>query len=309
MFVQWLGPLMMCQWAWHDLGARGMPQVPQNFASLFDSWKGQGVTFKDIQLKVLCIALLLIIYTNADQLLDRMDRQTDRLRELYPHLSKKWMVIDSFSNSWCVVLCSVAAPGLLWSAENAKDIVLDAFGLLFLYNLDEYSSDLEYGIETSDFDDIIEERARLMDRRFILKSKRGLADEEAAEQHEGEVLWNQFLFGDVFFSIARLVNYVVGCFAMPAFTVIYWPQHSVEVGSMEVFMSVFFGHYPLPSISIVMIVATYIWRTWFWLSQHSRTYKHDVLGFMYCVILLRKEDPRLISESSSMDLQNSQEFF
>ena len=61
MFVQVLGPLMMCQWAWHDLATRGMPQVPQSFSSLFDSWGREGVTFKDIQLKALCFALLLII--------------------------------------------------------------------------------------------------------------------------------------------------------------------------------------------------------------------------------------------------------
>ena len=120
------------------------------------------------------------------------------------------MLVDAFCNSWCVVMCSIAGPGLLWSAENAKDVVLDAFGLLFLYNLDEYSSDLEYGIETSDFDDIIEERAKLMDRRFYLKTRRGLQfDEETAEEHEGEVMWNQCLFGDWMFSCARLINYVV----------------------------------------------------------------------------------------------------
>jgi len=141
----------------------------------------------------------------------------------------------------------------------------------------------------------------------MLKNDRPLADydedEDEVSAHEGEVMWNQFLFGDFMFSLARVVNFLATCSGIPAFIAIQWPTEVQEpMSSMEVFWHIFAPGGLLTSVSLFLITVIYTYRWWWWISQSSKAfYKHDCIGFLYCVLLLRKEDPRLVRTAEMND--------
>jgi hypothetical protein len=184
-------------------------------------WKAT-MTLDDWVKKIGGILLLALVFLNGESIMRRTDLQTDKLRDLYSkRLSKGWMFIDAFCNSWCISLCAFCTPCLLWTSDDPKELVLDAFGVLFLHNLDEYSGDLEYGVEVSDFDDLIE--ARIDEKAKRLLEDCELTERRAEVWHEH---WKEgcFAHGDIFYSIGRLVNLVLMHTLMPAFAVLKWEQ-------------------------------------------------------------------------------------
>lgn len=70
---------------------------------------------------------------------------------------RNWLIIDAFANCWATLFVIAALLPVFLSCEGIKDMVLDGFGLLFIAGLDDYSGDIEYGVESSDFDDFIME--------------------------------------------------------------------------------------------------------------------------------------------------------
>lgn len=148
-------------------------------------------TMKLIETKVLGTLFLLLIFFSADLLLLRADVSSDRLIEYVnaftdEETSKQkrkdvclfcggenrwykigkvnmiWLWIDAIANSVCVLMiCLGALPLFLMADEDMKepaglkDFVMDSFGLLFLATLDDFSGQIEFGVETGDFDDIM----------------------------------------------------------------------------------------------------------------------------------------------------------
>merc|ERR1711972_361619 len=47
-------------------------------------------------------------------------------------------------NLWCLILCCVCMVPLLATAEGPKDVLFDALGLTFLYNMDDISGDFGF---------------------------------------------------------------------------------------------------------------------------------------------------------------------
>lgn len=163
--------------------------------------------------KLVGVFFLILVYINGDSILKRQDVQADRLRCLYQeNLSKTWMLLDAFCNSWCITLCAMAAPGLLWTADDTKDMLLDALGLIFLHRLDDYSGEVDYWFRTEDFNSHIENRA---------KNLLGDATSSALLTQMWRRSWRDcFHFGDIFYSIARLVNEMSFCVTVPAFAML-----------------------------------------------------------------------------------------
>lgn len=75
--------------------------------------------------------------------------------------------MDAFCNSFCVASCSLAIFPLIWAADDVNEIILDTFGFLFLHGLADYSKLIEYGIEQSDFDQVIKLRESGMVARIL----------------------------------------------------------------------------------------------------------------------------------------------
>jgi hypothetical protein len=55
-----------------------------------------------------------------------------------------WLYIAAFMNSWVIVWLCLDVFLVLGSAESVVEIVLDALGLAFLYNLDDIAADLRF---------------------------------------------------------------------------------------------------------------------------------------------------------------------
>lgn len=238
--VQVVGPVVMCIWGHLELAngevediwtymAPDCSSVTQEQLSKCDkSFQGTLANVNRLTIvlhKFLGAVLMCMLYLNGDAILDRMDRQDDRLRELYPALKKRWMFMDSFCNSWCVAMSAFATPMLIFASHEAKDLVLDAFGLLFLQSIDDYSGNIEFGIETSDFDDLIDHRElELKDEKRKQQASRG-ADTPSSLRHKrsvGKIILQRCAAGDYFFIMARLLNQVVGCFAVPCYLLLQW---------------------------------------------------------------------------------------
>lgn len=324
MIAQFIGPVVMLYWG-HATMAEGLPQP---FYTYLQSDASYGVvngttnhTVSDmkvyadkgyaIQIKILGTALMLILFFNGEQLLDRMDRQTDRLRYLFPMLKRRWMITDAFFNSWCVATSAIAAPFLIFTAEGAKDLVLDAFGLLFLATLDEYSASIEYGIETSDFDDLIGAREQQLGERAMTAAPvmQDVSDEgvEVFENEElikyqssgnvallssWELLWERVLHGDIFFSVARQVNLIAGCVAVPAYICTRWDPAEHEPGEpshepVYPFRDTFFQPWIIVCAVFLLILAHIPY-----IIDFARQRKYDCIGFIFIVLFRNRGDPR-----------------
>merc|ERR1719261_691027 len=124
-----------------------------------------------LAVRFLGFVFLLLLYVNGDHLLRKQDQDAVMLKHLVgKRLSKGWMVADAFLNGWVVALCSVALPMSLWTCDDVKEVVLDSFGFLFLYNLDDYDSNLSIGVQEDDFDDLME---HLLEGLQLLEKKDG----------------------------------------------------------------------------------------------------------------------------------------
>jgi hypothetical protein len=57
-----------------------------------------------------------------------------------PH--KFWLWLGAALNTWCLLTCSIALLLCFVFSESPKDVIFDALGLTFLYNLDDVGGDL-----------------------------------------------------------------------------------------------------------------------------------------------------------------------
>lgn len=220
-FLQVFGPFAMVWWAYGEI-QKGKFEVYR------PAWDELTVLFQ----KMLGLGFLSLVFINGENILMRADMQTDMLRTLFTNAKSGWMFTDSFVNSWCIAFCAAAAGPLLWTSEDGiKDVILDSFGLLFLHNIDEYSADVEYGIETSDFDDIIDEKQLELNERLLNSSN-------AKDQEENRLRrnWKKgcFVYGDVWFSVGRVANSVIACITLPAYASLVWVrQDAPDSGSQD----------------------------------------------------------------------------
>jgi len=74
----------------------------------------------------------------------KIDKTFRILKTTTSGLYEFWLYMDVVTNCWVVLSCCIASYLVLGSADNAKDTLFDALGLLFLYNLDDISGDLGF---------------------------------------------------------------------------------------------------------------------------------------------------------------------
>jgi len=71
----------------------------------------------------------------------------------YRHPREAWLWLGAVINSWCLLTCAAAMCLLFVVAEEGpKGVIFDAFGLTFLYNLDDIGGDLAFLDEVWDED-------------------------------------------------------------------------------------------------------------------------------------------------------------
>lgn len=66
--------------------------------------------------------------------------------------NEAWLWVGACVNVWCLLLCGICMWPLLLTAEGPKDVIFDALGLTFLYNMDDISGDFGFIDEKWDED-------------------------------------------------------------------------------------------------------------------------------------------------------------
>merc|ERR1712008_642119 len=58
--------------------------------------------------------------------------------------TRAFLWISAFLDCWNVLWCSLACYVVVGSSETPKDVLMDSFGMLFLYNLEKVGGDLKF---------------------------------------------------------------------------------------------------------------------------------------------------------------------
>lgn len=243
MLLQITAPAAILMWAWPTLTDGKLEYfwnrnftVGENTSDVLIRGYGE---FGHVIEKVVGTLFLSLVYINGENILKRSDLQTDELRRLFGRtLRTQWMFIDAFVNSWCVTLCALAAAPILWTSEGVKDMLLDSLGLVFLYSLDDYGGGIEYGIETSDWDDMIDDAEEQRANRRSSEPA-GMTSETLLRESQPDWKTSCFWYGDIFYTIGRFVNLVSGCWYVPNFALCDWVESkeniTFEPGSIILF--------------------------------------------------------------------------
>lgn len=164
-FVQICAPLMVLSWGYYHLDYAEEPKLPFCLACQWRFEKGFGNFCKRI-LGVVFIFLFCAngVYVMSSERLNMRKtldmvaifdaaaaRSADLIedgesdREAYPPTNHFWLWLDPMVNIWCCSICALCLLPLFTIAEDGpKDIVYDAFALLFLSNLDDVTGDLAF---------------------------------------------------------------------------------------------------------------------------------------------------------------------
>lgn len=247
--------------------------------------------WSDIQKKFLGAVLMLLLFQSNDRLMLRMDMQTDKLRKFFrPHLSLFWMWMDVICNALPVMFTAFNIVPIFLSCGDVKDLILDSFGFFFLISLDDFSGTIEYGLDTSEFDDLIDDY-----KAVYLKElrRKGIEHElEIDEWWTNELgISDRFKWGDFIFTVARMINMLLMCGSLPVYVVfvavgIQPGDKPVSLGTQLWDQKICF----LPTAAILYAMLLTYDALKFWLYRFGE-YK-DCTNFLY-VVFFRRPDPRL----------------
>ncbi|CEM39836.1 unnamed protein product [Vitrella brassicaformis CCMP3155] len=111
----------------------------------FKSWDFfiSKTSFNNISTKVIAIFFVLLFNINA-VIVSRTFQRDAFLLIAIPGVLKSdfFFALGNFSNSLCVLLCCASLPLIFWRSEGVQDVVFDALGTIFLFNLDNVGGDL-----------------------------------------------------------------------------------------------------------------------------------------------------------------------
>merc|ERR1712039_418885 len=97
----------------------------------------------------------------------------DEEHEPWPPPQQGWLWIGAIINCWSLIMCSLAMTILFVIADDGpKDVLYDAFGLTFLYNLDDVGGDLGFLDSKWDGDQIGDIYGELADQLELMEEMR-----------------------------------------------------------------------------------------------------------------------------------------
>lgn len=189
------------------------------------------------------------------------------------------MIADAFLNGWVVALSAVALPMSLWTADDVKEVVLDTFGFLFLYNLDDYDNDLSIGVQGDDFDDLME---HLLEGLVAMQKRDGTTFAAHHWSSQFALLVDRFKNGGLIFSIARLLNFLTAAFALPAFLILVWvpppPDAHTDVHAVLMSLKKILANGYVVRCGLLMMFVVILVRSWAVRNRHEGRAKHAADG-------------------------------
>jgi len=101
---------------------------------------------------VFCLNALFVLIEMRDSW-HKVDEMFDYLQDRTPDVNlsgEKYLFAGALINCWVVVWCCLDTVIIMGSSRRPGDVIFDALGLLFLYNLDDISGDLGF-VDGDDF--------------------------------------------------------------------------------------------------------------------------------------------------------------
>jgi len=119
-----------------------------NEVSLIDDWKHiastKAMSIVFILLFILNGAFVLIEEKTTWKNVYNIFRFLDVMNEKFKMSGYGWLMLGAFVNSWVVLWTCVDMYVVVGASASPQDLLMDALGLLFLYNLDDISGDLGF---------------------------------------------------------------------------------------------------------------------------------------------------------------------
>ncbi|CAJ1441954.1 unnamed protein product [Effrenium voratum] len=100
-------------------------------------------------------------------------------------VNKFWLRAGAIINSWCVVISAICMAPCFILSKSPKDIIFDAFALLFLFRLDDVNGDLGFLEEQWDSDLFGSFYEHIRDTEEIRKAESGENDDYAGVGSSG----------------------------------------------------------------------------------------------------------------------------
>lgn len=261
-------------------------------------------------------ALLILLFLHGDNMLSRMDVQSDRLKALMPEVSAFWMRMDAFFHMLAVGGTAAVSFMLFLTAPNIKELILDAFALLFIQGLALYGGDLYLDVRPYEFaewlNDPEQQQVREQERVDGLRAQKEMDDLFSKEPWV--LLLKRVHYGDIFYSFGRIINTVMALISVPVFfmyilvpkgegtktgpiaNVVQKQGYSGIIGQWLIIGSALTCLH-IAGLSFYFLIRRYhcIGIIKYWLGcgpQVATTLKYDIWSWVSFVIL-RHEDPRV----------------
>jgi hypothetical protein len=202
-----LGPPLDAEVCWERAGGQDEAHLPGQLPDMFYDWthvsttKSLGFLFT----MAFCLNGWFVLMEEAKTWKDLYN--TFRYIEI--HTPKfvfrgEWcFILGAFVNIWVVVFCSIDTYVVVGGSRSPQDLLLDALGMLFLYNLDDIGGDLGF-VDEDDWDG---ERIAWIYEECVKNVDDAIFDEDSLD-FQGQVILNCFIFFK-WFVLAM-------CFALPA---------------------------------------------------------------------------------------------
>lgn len=96
-------------------------------------------------------AVFLVFILEYERFVVRKEKLAFKKISLLPG-DKFWSRFGQASNALCLLFTALVIPLVFWSEEDSKDIVFDSMGMLFIFGMDDLSSEAMSYLEQSDDD-------------------------------------------------------------------------------------------------------------------------------------------------------------
>jgi len=177
-----------------------------NSISLIGWVREDDEALKFFQLRILGVLFMVVIFLQNDEALLELDMTSNNFQKIFPRVGCFANFVDTWCNCVCMTIVGLAVGPVFEACDTVGDLILNAVGLLFLSNIDDFAtSGINYGYDVREFDEIVDEFR-----------KRHLRELAAVDNAEKETLT---LTSHVC-SFFRLVNFVMAGIQLPVFLIL-----------------------------------------------------------------------------------------
>jgi len=139
MLAQLVGPVFILTDSWLDKKVQKHYVKPgsKRFASVYSTVE-EALCFGSLEDSCVTFmgAIFLVLFIEITRTYALREAQNAEKTNFLPY-DYFWLIVGQFANMWCMIWAVAAMPVLFLSEMDAKDIVYDSLGMLFIFTLDD----------------------------------------------------------------------------------------------------------------------------------------------------------------------------